>query len=589
MAGKVALVSSTLPAAVLESCKALVQAYFPEAWIAVDNLSREEYQFSGAEYLRPDDASTCLNYGMGPDGREQPEYCLRIDAEPSVPATSGTALSRDKKAPQDNGLPSGLRADWLQDRDGAGYILKQRIFCTKAEISKIREQPQPGREEPLKTLVKHAVLRLLTEVCGRQLPWGILTGIRPTKLLHRLTDMGLNRPAQSRVLQDRYAVRPDKVELVLDIARVQEPHLQRMANNPQWVAVYAGIPFCPSRCSYCSFPGYLLSQGRHELTTYLQVLKEEMKAAAAMLRRFGLEADSIYVGGGTPTILTTAELAEFIGTMREVLPTSADCEFTVEAGRPDTLSEDKLRLLVRAGVNRLSINPQTMQEATLRRIGRVHSVKSVVDAYCLARSLADWVINMDLILGLPGEGVAEVRHTLESLAGLQPANLTVHALALKRGSREREIGFRRVEPETAEEMLALTRGAARDWNLRPYYLYRQKQISGNLENTGYARPGTECRYNIAIMEERQTVIGLGAGASTKVVDRRDYSLTNLQHPGNWLAYASRWQEVARRREQLIFESVETTSMPPGAPSEDEKGPAKPFKVRKQACTPTSDF
>ena len=550
VAGAVTLVSTTLPPVVLESSKALVQAYFPQACIGV---GPEECQSLG-ENVPPRAELLGLTSDCGTRSSVQPGFRLQIEVEPGVLAAGGAMPPWDRFAWEADAGWAGLRADWLARREGAAYLLERSVWLTSAEIHKIVREPLPGREDSLKTLVKHAVLRILAEVSGRQLPWGILTGIRPTKLLHRLTDMGISRPEQSRVLQERYAIRPDKVELVLDVAQVQKPHLQRMADNPQLVAVYVAIPFCPSRCSYCSFPGYLLSNSRHELTVYLAALREEIKAVGAMLTRYSLKADSIYVGGGTPTILTTAELAELADALREGIPTTADCEFTVEAGRPDTLSEDKLGELVRMGVNRLSINPQTMQEATLRRIGRSHSVKVLVDAYKLARSLSNWVINMDLILGLPGEGVDDVRHTLASIGTLKPANLTVHALARKRGSREWETGWRQVEPETAEEMLAATRAAAREWGLRPYYLYRQKQITGNLENIGYARPGCECRYNIAIMEERQTVIGLGAGASTKVVDHRDYSLTNLQHPGNWQAYAAQWWRASSRREQLIRET-----------------------------------
>ncbi|CAA7601710.1 coproporphyrinogen dehydrogenase HemZ [Acididesulfobacillus acetoxydans] len=416
-----------------------------------------------------------------------------------------------------------------------------------AELREMLRQPRGGRETLVSMALKLVLLRLLSTVTGKELPWGILTGIRPTKLVHRLREQGVGKDGQMRVLGTLYAVRPDKTELLQRIAAVQAPYLDRFKLHPERVGIYLGIPFCPSRCSYCSFPGYAADREGIWVEEYLGVLTAEIEAAGQLMRALGLEGEALYFGGGTPGILTEKQITGLLATCRAHLPLRKDLEFSFEAGRPDTLSSEKLELLAELGATRLSINPQSMQDKTLRRIGRAHDVRSVAEAYRLAREIAPWVINMDIILGLPGEGVEEVGSTLRQLAELRPDNLTVHALALKRGARETEHGYEHPENSPVLRMQALARESTCSWGLRPYYLYRQKRTAGNSENIGYARPGTESRYNIAIMEERQSIIGLGAGASTKAVNPSDYSLINLQHPSNWQVYMKAWPQLQEKR------------------------------------------
>ncbi len=430
----------------------------------------------------------------------------------------------------------GLPSTTDETEPSLSLVRNLLITLTEQEIVTILAQPEISKETQPKLLLKHGLLKLLTQVCDRRLPWGILTGIRPGKLLHRLYDLGFSREERSLVLDKRYAIRPDKVELLQGIATRQRPYLEELRHNPQKVAIYIGIPFCPSRCTYCSFPGYTLAKERQELVTYLKALQVEIREIGLLMKELGLAADTIYIGGGTPTILTSREISHLVEELKCSLPWQECREFTVEAGRVDTLSREMLEVLKECGVSRLSINPQTMQETTLVRIGRKQDVAEVVRIYELARKISDWVINMDLILGLPGEGLREVQDTLNQLEKLQPNNLTVHMLALKRGSVELEKGYKHNLGSELEQMQELSGKVAASWGLKPYYLYRQKRIAGNLENIGYARPGSECFYNISIIEERQTILGLGAGASTKIYNLANNTLINRQHPSSWQGY-----------------------------------------------------
>lgn len=417
-----------------------------------------------------------------------------------------------------------------------------QVDLTTREIENILAQPVINRETQPKLLLKHGMFKLLSQICHTHLPWGILTGIRPGKIMHNLYDQGFSREERSAILKKQYALRPDKIELLQKIAAIQRPYLEDLRRNPQRIAVYISIPFCPTRCTYCSFPAYCLSKDRRELVSYLQVLDAEIRAAGRLMEKFALVPDSVYIGGGTPTILTPPEMNGLLSGIKKRFPWQECREFTVEAGRVDTLSQEMLEVLRDWRVSRLSINPQTMQEKTLARIGRAHSVAEVGRIYQLARKLSDWIINMDLILGLPGESLEDVRDTLIQTANLQPDNLTMHILALKRGSREFEMGFKHQEASEIEKMQELSVIMANSWGLQPYYLYRQKRMAGNLENIGYAKPGLECLYNISIIEERQTILGLGAGASTKIINRMNNKIVNIHHPVSWQHYIHKWQE-----------------------------------------------
>ncbi|KKM09288.1 coproporphyrinogen III oxidase [Clostridiales bacterium PH28_bin88] len=429
----------------------------------------------------------------------------------------------------------------------AAYHSTEGIFCHERKTG-----PSPTGEvaNERKRLARLLIFFALKEATGKEPgPWGIFTGIRPTKIVHRLLDRGCNREQTVEILCRDYAVRAGKAELITGIALRQRPLLLPLANNPGQVSVYIGIPFCPTRCLYCSFPAYSLNRHRQWVAPFTEVLLAEIRAVGEELCHHNLEVQSIYFGGGTPTSLAAEQLAELLEAANLYLRTAGTVEFTVEGGRPDTLSLERLRICAGAGVTRLSINPQSMQERTLKVIGRDHSVEDVYRAVEAARNVGFPVLNMDVIVGLPGEGVADVESTMEHIKGLAPENVTVHTLAVKRASRLLDELSNHPLPtgEEAAAMWEVTRKYAAGSGMVPYYLYRQKRMLGNLENVGYALPGRECVYNIQMIEERQTVIGLGAGAGSKWVNPRDGSLINQYNPKDPQDYIRRLPELIKRK------------------------------------------
>ncbi|NMA62387.1 MAG: coproporphyrinogen dehydrogenase HemZ [Firmicutes bacterium] len=385
------------------------------------------------------------------------------------------------------------------------------------------------RERRIKERVRMGTQRVLEQTFNlAPSPWGILLGVRPTKLVHSLLDRGFSPEEVVTQLETVYGLSEEKIELILPVVIKQRKYFHSSPNQP--VSIYVGIPFCPTRCSYCSFAAYPLGSHGHLLPGFLQGLKLEIAAMGRLLDELGVEVETIYLGGGTPTTVQGADLEELLNLIREYLVTPTTCEFTVEAGRPETLTRETMHILRNAKVDRISINPQTMHQATLDRIGRQHSVEQVYTAYDLAREVGIPIINMDIILGLPGEKWEHVEETLRQIAILQPDNLTVHSLAIKRASRlKQEAKEIQIAQEEGEAMANLAKKFASTWGMSPYYLYRQRYILGDLENIGYAKPSLESRYNIQMMEERQTIIALGGGGITKLV-APDLSLVRLANP-----------------------------------------------------------
>lgn len=407
-------------------------------------------------------------------------------------------------------------------------------------------------------LIRRATLCVLEEVTGIKAgPWGILTGLRPTKIVHRLLDQGWNTKQAIKELVQQYALDSGKARLLVEIAQRQRPFLLSQKEVRQLVSIYVGIPFCPTRCLYCSFPGYALPRSGNLVELFLQALMKEIQAVGAALRERGIQVQSIYIGGGTPTSISAGQLEILLSSLRENIPlffaAPGRGEFSVEGGRPDTLDLEKLRIIKAAGVNRLCINPQTMQDRTLKLIGRKHLTADTLQAYAWARQVGIECINMDVILGLPGESVQDVRASLDMISHLQPENLSVHTLAIKRASRlkqERE-QWSLPAAEEVEKMLEISQEATADLGMHPYYLYRQKYILANLENIGYARPGWESIYNIQVMEERQTIIGLGGGAGSKWVNPADWTLVNTYNPRDPQNYTERIQEIIQKKIERI--------------------------------------
>jgi len=365
----------------------------------------------------------------------------------------------------------------------------------------------------IKKSLKLSMYKLLSDITGRDLPWGVLTGIRPVKIVHQLYENGMNDEEIIQHLKDEYLVNEDRALLSISIAQVEKKYIDK--SNKHQVSIYVGIPFCPSRCGYCSFTSNAIGRNRDLVLPYLEALMLEIREVSAHLKSKGITAQTIYIGGGTPTSINAEELNMLIQCINEYW--SGSKEFTCEAGRPDTITRDKLKVIKEGGVTRLSINPQTMDDDTLVRIGRKHTHAQVIESFELARSLGFDNINMDMIIGLPGEGLEQVENTLNWMNRLNPENVTVHTLAIKRASiyNEMNLDIGCNNNDTASMMMELAREKLGSNGYYPYYLYRQKYMAENLENIGFCKKDKECIYNIQIMEEKQSIIAFGADAVTK--------------------------------------------------------------------------
>lgn len=391
---------------------------------------------------------------------------------------------------------------------------------------------------------KQIVYDFFTERTGRTLDWGILTGVRPVKLLAELLSRQSPQEVQT-TLRNEYRVSSEKVELLLDVYKTQTT--VHFDPAPPAVGLYVGIPFCPSRCLYCSFPSNVISE--EEARHYLEALYKEIDAVSGMLTANGWYSESIYIGGGTPTSLDSEDFKNLLQRISQRFKTKQTREFTVECGRPDTIDRDKLNAILEHGAERISINPQTMADRTLERIGRSHSAQQIRDAFTLANASGIPMINADLIAGLPGEEVSDFSRSLEEVLKLKPANITVHTLAVKKASRlieeDQDYAYRR--GVAAKEMLALGHETLGREGYRPYYLYRQKHMAGNLENVGYALPGTESLYNIRIMAEDQSIIALGAGGISKMYYPEENRLERIPNVTNYRIYIERIDEMIQRK------------------------------------------
>lgn len=393
------------------------------------------------------------------------------------------------------------------------------------------------------------LFQLLSEYCGVTPQWGILTGVRPVKLLRMLT-AGLGEQGALERLQRDYLVSAGKAEL----CRVTMENEEKMLalSRPESFSLYLSIPFCPSRCSYCSFVSSSVEQTAKLIPQYLVLLCEEVRRTGRIAAELGLRLESVYVGGGTPTTLSPEQLSALLAVVSDNFDLSACREFTVEAGRPDTITAGRLEALRQGGVNRISINPQTMSDAVLKRIGRRHTAVQTLSAFALAREKGFGNINMDLIAGLPGDTVQSFQATLDQITALAPESITVHTLALKRSARifQEEIGQLRDDAAPTGEMLDYAAVRLMRSGYAPYYLYRQSRMVGNLENTGWAKPGYESPYNVYIMDETHTILACGAGASSKVKDPSSERLERIFNYKYPYEYINRFEEMMTRKDQV---------------------------------------
>ena len=401
----------------------------------------------------------------------------------------------------------------------------------------------------IKNHLKRLIYTGLSKYTKKELPWGTLTGIRPTKIAMTLLEEGSNEEEIREYMKEVYLLSDEKLELAIDIAK-REKALLDTIHYKDGYSIYIGIPFCPTTCLYCSFTSYPICSYKKRIGEYLEAVFKEIDFIADYYKDKII--DTIYVGGGTPTTLEAEELELLLSKITTTLDLSNLKEFTVEAGRADSITREKLVVLKKYNVDRISVNPQTMNQKTLDFIGRRHTVEQVLEAYKLAKEIGIPNINMDIILGLPGEEETEVSYTIDEIKKLNPDSLTVHSLAIKRASKLaewiKENGMSALN--NTDETMAIARDGAKDMGMVPYYLYRQKNMSGNFENVGYAREGRFGIYNILIMEEVQTIVAIGAGSVTKRVfgDGRIERCDNVKDVA---LYIEKIDEMIERKRNLL--------------------------------------
>ncbi|MEY8339305.1 coproporphyrinogen dehydrogenase HemZ [Lachnospiraceae bacterium 62-35] len=400
-----------------------------------------------------------------------------------------------------------------------------------------------------KNKIKRGLYDILSKRTEQELPWGTLTGIRPVKIAASKLEEGWKKDEISRYMRDTYLTSREKIELSIQIAEKERELLAPLSCQDGY-SLYVGIPFCPTTCLYCSFTSFPIEKWEGKTGLYMEALFKEMDDTAERMK--GCTMDTIYFGGGTPTSLSPEDLEKILERTEHTFDLSGIREFTVEAGRPDSITREKLEVLRHHGVTRISINPQTMKQETLDLIGRRHTVEMVREKFQLAREMGFDNINMDLIIGLPGENLEDVRHTMEEIKALRPDSITVHSLAIKRAARLNMFKeqYQDLKIVNTQEMVELTAACAREMGMEPYYLYRQKNMAGNFENVGYSLPGKACLYNILIMEEKQTIIACGAGSVSKRV-YPDGRIERSENVKDVSQYIERIGEMIERKKHLL--------------------------------------
>ena len=400
-----------------------------------------------------------------------------------------------------------------------------------------------------KTYFKQSFHEIAKELIGGFLPWGVLTGIRPGKIARELMESGMNIDGVRSRFLDFYLTTPSKAELAIEVAKNEMRTLKNIDKNA--VSLYVGIPFCPTRCLYCSFTSQSIKFTSKFVEPYLEALYKEIEYTAEKLKATPYHIETVYIGGGTPTSLTDVQLNSLIKKMYEEFDLSHIKEFCVEAGRPDTVTREKLKVLKENGITRISINPQTINDKTLKIIGRNHTAAQFEESYNLAVSCGLTNINTDLIAGLPGEDIADFIKTLDCIERLNPRNVTIHTMSIKRSSflAQDYDTYSVASASAVNEMLDNAYARMKKMGKKPYYMYRQKNMLGNLENVGYCDDGFENLYNIYIMEEVQSIIALGTGASSKIV--KEDSIERVFNVKDVYEYITRHDEMLKRKDEVF--------------------------------------
>jgi coproporphyrinogen dehydrogenase HemZ len=401
-----------------------------------------------------------------------------------------------------------------------------------------------------KNQAKRYIFNLLKEHTGLKPDWGILTGVRPVKLAGEIIKKTNSIQRTKEILMNEYYTTEAKADLILKTWENQQRVITDL--DKKAVAIYIGIPFCPTRCIYCSFPSNQANEAT--IKDYLKALYKEIEYVSRELLNKGWYPESVYIGGGTPTILSDTDLKELIEILSKSIDTSKLKEFTVEAGRPDTITYDKLKIIKDFGVGRICINPQSMKEDTLKRIGRNHKPSDIIQAFKIAEKVGFDVINADLIAGLPGESPMDFIDSMREIIRLRPENITVHTLAVKRASKLKEENEEYSYNKGNKVRTMLDNGSSLldDSGYRPYYLYRQKQMAGNFENVGYSLPAKECLFNIRTIEDNQTIVALGAGGISKVWYPEENRIERIPNVSNYEIYIERIDDMIERKRDGIF-------------------------------------
>lgn len=402
-------------------------------------------------------------------------------------------------------------------------------------------------------LIKKSILNLLNNIIKiPKLEWGILSGVRPVKLYHKLLKLGKN---PNNILKEKYLLSNNKIKLLKEIVFLQKSIVDFEANE---LGVYIGVPYCPSKCIYCSFPVGIMPNSEEFQEKFCNAIEEDIHNVVQLISMFELKLTTIYIGGGTPISLTEKFFDKMLNIVTNNLPLKNLKEFTVEAGRPDCFSEKKLISMKKYGVDRISLNPQSMHDSTLELIGRKHTVQEIYDVYKQIRNYNIKCINMDLIVGLPNETLKDVKDSIDKVIELNPENITIHTLALKKASRlfHEKDNYKFMSVSEAKEALRYARCKVLSLGMKPYYLYRQHYMLGNLENVGYSKQGYESIYNIQMMEEQNMIIGVGPSTATKIPMNDGHHLKKVYSAKDLKFYRENMSKFILKRYKIIEECCE---------------------------------
>lgn len=434
--------------------------------------------------------------------------------------------------PEEDFIYTGVFEDEISVR----IKMDGKDFSSKEEVSE-------GKAAKMEFLL----YEILSKITGLKPKWGTLTGIRPVKLALSMMDKGISAEEVRGKFKEERLVSEEKLDLLLSTAEHEKEI--RALSKPESVSMYISIPFCPSRCSYCSFTSHAIEKAAKLIPQYVDLLCEELRDTAVLMNELGLHLETVYMGGGTPTVLTPEQMDRVLSTARSSFDFSGVRELTVEAGRPDTITPEKLEVMKKNGVDRISINPQTMDDGVLELIGRKHTAKDVVDAFNMARSFGFDNINMDLISGLPGDDFDKFRRTIDSVLELDPENITLHTLTVKR-SANLAGDAQKMLSRTVDEMNEHAFRCFDEAGYYPYYLYRQKGTVEALENTGFCKPGKEGIYNVFIMDETHSILATGAGGVTKLKDPHGPKIERIFNFKFPYEYIDRFDLMNERKEQV---------------------------------------